>query len=142
MTGVQKYKEDENVCLGAFVCDMTASCHDVGGVSGALLGRFRPPTPPWPDPAPCQGGRMVWLAIGLLCVSSPLGLLVCKGCIQQPMAAAEQQQQGGRRADAATYELAITRESLDAGGAAKCVLLCQQAPAETAETVALLADDE
>ena len=140
MTGVQKYKEDENVCLGAFVCDMT-SCHDVGGVSGALLGRFCSPTPPWPDPAACQGGRMVWLAIGLLCVSSPLGLLVCKRCIQ-PMAAAEQQQQGGRRADAATYELAITRESLDAGGAAKSVLLCQQAPAETAETVALLADDE
>ena len=29
MMGVQKYKKDENVCLGAFVCDMTSGHDDL-----------------------------------------------------------------------------------------------------------------
>lgn len=56
----------------------------VGGLSGVLLGKYCTGIPAWPDPMSCEHGDTVWMIIGLVCVTSPIGLYLCDRCIRQP----------------------------------------------------------
>jgi MFS family permease len=56
----------------------------VGGLSGVLLGEYCTGIPAWPDPKSCEYGGTVWLIIGLVCATSPIGLFLCESCIRQP----------------------------------------------------------
>ena len=56
----------------------------VGGLSGVLLGKYCTGIPAWPDPMSCEHGATVWMIIGLVCITSPIGLYLCDRCIRQP----------------------------------------------------------
>jgi hypothetical protein len=56
----------------------------VGGLSGVLLGKYCTGIPAWPDPMACEHGDTVWMIIGLVCITSPIGLYLCERCIRQP----------------------------------------------------------
>lgn len=56
----------------------------VGGLSGVLLGEYCTGIPAWPDPKSCEHGGTVWMIIGLVCATSPIGLFLCERCIRQP----------------------------------------------------------
>ncbi len=69
-----------------------------GGMSGALLQSYCPGPP-------CEGGRTLWLIIGLVTASSPVLLFACSRCIAGPdstsrRAAAEEGDEVGARAEA------------------------------------------
>ena len=48
-----------------------------GGMSGALLQSLCPAEP-------CEGGRLLWLIIGLVTASSPVLIFLCARCIEGP----------------------------------------------------------
>lgn len=56
----------------------------VGGLSGVLLGSYCTGDPAWPDPGSCESGGTVWMIIGLLCSTSPIGLCLFERWIRQP----------------------------------------------------------
>ena len=56
----------------------------VGGLSGVLLGKYCTGIPAWPDPMSCEHGDTVWMIIGLVCITSPIGLYLFESCIRQP----------------------------------------------------------